>query len=399
MYTYPKFGRMAAWGALALAMGWASPAQGQQTGPRGPWQDPAKAIRVAVPSGVPLSVVSADTSKTEIQVRGPIVVIDLRCELDVLNESSQYLRGVTFAIQTEPLAAGGKASVALPSLNVEPGGRFPVSLNLKMLRPLPAPPGELVDIEIDGVLLADFTFFGPDKFNSRRKMTVWEMEADRDRRYFKALLDSGGPQRLQEEIQASLNRQSRRPRLLARPARPSAQAVAESAKPDERRIDLALVNLPGAPLEMVSGTAMVVEGRTASSPRITVKNRSRKPVRYFEVGWLVSDPKGTRYLAASVPASGLQLPPGASASTAQQRQFVFTPKALDASAGHFAISGMSGYLSQVEFDDGSFWIPSRTSLEKSMLIETTPVSAEEQRLTSVYAAKGLNGLIQELSRF
>ena len=60
---------------------------------------------------------------------------------------------------------------------------------------------------------------------------------------------------------------------------------------------------------------------------------------------------------------------------------------------------MSGYFRQVQFDDGSVWIPARQDLARSDLRETIPVSAEEQRLSDIYRVKGLKALIEELRRF
>ena len=59
---------------------------------------------------------------------------------------------------------------------------------------------------------------------------------------------------------------------------------------------------------------------------------------------------------------------------------------------------MGGYVSQVQFEDGTFWIPSRDDIQNSSL-RATPVSAEEQRLSDLYRRKGLEALIKELSKF
>ncbi len=386
---------------VALLAGAAGPwsAAAQQAGPRGPWQDPSDAIRVSVAPGVPLSVASKDAGQTRVQVQGSLMIIELRCDLILRNESSQFLRGVTFAVLTDRHAAGGKATVALPSLNIEPEATFPATLNLRLIRPLPASADDVIEVDVDGVLLADLSFYGPDRFHSRRRMTVWETEANRDRRYFQSLLASGGAQGLQSEIAASIDRQLRRPRLEARLADGSrVEAVREVKAGSERRVELSSVHLSEAPLEVVSG-ASTVEGATARSPQVTVKNLSAKPVRYFEIGWLVSDPQGKRYAAGSVPSSGAQLPPGAVASTDSRREFVFQAAPNARGAGGFAISGMSGYVSQVEFADGSVWVPPRGSLVSSRLIETAPVSAEEQRLMGIYQRFGLASVIQELSKF
>jgi hypothetical protein len=60
---------------------------------------------------------------------------------------------------------------------------------------------------------------------------------------------------------------------------------------------------------------------------------------------------------------------------------------------------MSGYFKQVQFEDGSVWIPARQDLMRSALTETIPVSAEEQRLSDIYRTKGLRALLEELARF
>ena len=396
MFTYRKFAVLGLAGLLA-AVGWL--AGSRATAQQADWLDPAKAIAFRVSPEVGLSIVSQDLSDTEIYTRGGAIVIDLRCALVVKNEGKQNVRGVVFAVLAQQLTAGGKASVAAPSLNVAPGQSFPVKLNLRLLRPLPGPPNPLVTVTADGVLLADLSFRGPDTLDSRRKMTAWEMEAQREREYFQAVLRSGGEEELQSEMLASLTRQKRRPRVEARLAgaggRTVSSAVSASA---ERQVQLAFLDFPDSPLELVSGTADV-SGATASSPRIRVRNRSQKPVRYFELGWLVSDGSGTQYAAGSIPTPTpeLNLKPGETLSTSPQRRFLFAPPS--GSETSFAIQGMSGYFRQVQFDDGSVWIPARQDLARSELTETIPVSPEEQRLSDIYRVKGLKALIEELRRF
>jgi hypothetical protein len=394
---YRKFAILALAGMLP-ALSWlaASRAAAQQAAVAD-WQDPSKAIAFRLAPEIGLSIASEDFSATEIYTRGGAIVIDLRCSLVVKNEGRQNVRGVAFAVLAQQLTAGGKASVAVPSLNVAPGQSFPVKLNLRLLRPLPAPPGPLVTVSADGVLLADSSFRGPDTLNSRRRMMAWEMEARREREYFKALLASGGDEELREEMLASLTRQRRRPRLEARLAGADGPAVASAVSANaQRQVQLAFLDFPDSPLELVSGTAMV-SGVSASSPRIRVRNRSAKPVRYFELGWLVHDGSGTQYAAGSVPppAPDLNLKPGETLSASQQRRFVFTPRG----GNDFSIAGMSGYFKQVQFEDGSVWIPARQDLVRSDLAETIPVSAEEQRLSDIYRTKGLKALVDELERF
>ena len=72
----------------------------------------------------------------------------------------------------------------VPSLNAGPGENFPIRIDLRLLRPLQSN-GPLVEIGLDGILFDDLSFYGPNRLNSRRSMTVWEMEARRDRQFFK----------------------------------------------------------------------------------------------------------------------------------------------------------------------------------------------------------------------
>ncbi len=358
------------------------------------------AVNVTVPSGVPLSIAAIDAAETEIVSRGGALVIDLRCTLSVRNTSKAAVRSVSFSVFTQEGTLGGKASVAVPSLNVAPDGTFPVRLNLRLLRPLPAPEKGLVNVVVDGVLVSGLNFFGPDKLDSRRRLMVWEMEADRDRAYFKAALAAGGREKLREEILASFQRQQDRPRLQARPAGRGGRVLSSAARARTgNQVALAFLDVPESPLEALGGFAMV-DGRSSGSPQVTVRNRSPKAVRYFEMGWLVDDADDKRYAAGSLPgpASRVDLGPGQSVSTSSQQRFVFSPRSRSGDST-FAIKGMTGYVSHVLFEDDSIWIPSRESLDKTRLLDVTPPSPEEQRLTDLYLNEGLDALIAELERF
>ena len=356
-------------------------------------------VSVTVPSGVPLSIAAIDAAETETTPRGGALLIDLRCTLSVRNTSKANLRSVSFSVFTQEGTLGGKASVAVPSLNVASDGTFPVRLNLRLLRPLPVPEAGLVNVVVDGVLLSGLRFFGPDKLDSRRRLMVWEMEAGRDRSYFKTALATGGKEKLREEILASLQRQQARPRLQARAGRAGGVLSTAARARAENQVALAFVDVPDSPLEALSGFA-AVDGRSSESPQVTVRNRSPKAVRYFEMGWLVDDTDDRRYAAGSLPgpASRIDLGPGQSLSTGPQQRFVFSPRSRSGDSA-FAIKGMTGYVSHVLFEDDSIWIPSRESLDKARLLDVTPPSPEEQRLTGLYLNKGLEALITELARF
>ena len=61
------------------------------------------------------------------------------------------------------------------------------------------------------MLFDDLGFYGVNKLNSRRVMTVWELEARRDRKFFKAVLEKSGPAGLKEEALRTMARQGERP--------------------------------------------------------------------------------------------------------------------------------------------------------------------------------------------
>ncbi len=360
--------------------------------------DPAAAIRFNLGPGAPLEVVSTQMGASSVTARGGALVLDLRPTLVLRNSGAQTLRGVTLLLLAQEMTPGGRGSVAVPSLNVAPGQSFPVRINLRLLRPLPAPAGPLVEVGLDGALFADFSFFGPNRLESRRTMTAWEMEARRDREHLKAVLANSGPPGLQQEILASLHRQTARPRLDVEVGRASATPRAISAAVSAilgRNMEFAFLKLPGAPLEALSGVAQV-NGAEAALPRVEVTNRSNRRVRYFEIGWLVKDTTGREFLAGSVPAAGpLDLDPGRSAAASQERSYKFAvPREPPP-----AISGMRGFLSQVEFADQTIWIPSRQALRDVALLDLLPVSPEEQRLSELYRTKGLQALIEELAKF
>ena len=382
--------------AVFLALAVAGLAHGQiplQTSDR---PDPASVIRWNF-AGAPVSVVSADLGDTRVQARGGAMVLDLHAMLTLRNNSPRGVRGVTLAVLAQELTPGGKGSVAVPSLNVAPGASFPMRINLRLLRPLPAPAGPLVEVTLDGVLFADYSFFGPNRLESRRTMTVWEMEARRDREYLKTVLEKDGQAGLQQEMLASLSRQSSRPRFDVQVGRTGGSRAISAAVSTltGRNLNFAFLRLPDSPLDLISGMAQV-NGAEAESPRIEVTNKSNRPVRYFEVGWIVKDASGGQVLAGSLPApsSSGDLAPGRSATALLDRAYRFSHGQELPS-----ITGMTGFISQVEFSDGTIWIPTRKALGEQSLLGIVPVSAEEQRLSQIYRTKGLQALVEELGKF
>jgi hypothetical protein len=353
----------------------------------------ASGAQVNFPDDSPVALVKADWGESRTEARGGALVLDLHTSLSLRNTTQRRIRGITLLVQAQEVTPGGKASVTVPSLDVHPGETFPIRVDLRLLRPMLAGNGPLAEIGLDGVLFDDLSFYGPDRLNSRRAMTVWELEARRDRRYLKSILEARGPEGLRQEVLGTLARLAERPQLDVQVIR---RGRATAAVTQERTLQFAFLNMPGAPLEPLSGVARV-SGGEARSPRIEVVNRSDRPIRHFEIGWIIKDREGREFLAGSVPGSdaGLKLAPGARSEVAQDAALRFTRQP----GQPVSIEGMTGFVSQVEFADGAFWIPTRASLLDPRVRSAVAPSAEEQRLADLYRKKGLPALVNELRKF
>jgi hypothetical protein len=60
---------------------------------------------------------------------------------------------------------------------------------------------------------------------------------------------------------------------------------------------------------------------------------------------------------------------------------------------------MTGFVSSVEFIDGSMWIPNRAELDDPVLRRVVAPSPEEQRLVQIYRKRGIAAVIEELKKF
>ena len=357
--------------------------------------DSRNAVKVNIPPDSPVGFVSMTMGDSRLTARGAAVLLDLHMTLELRNVSASPIHGVVLRVVSQEVAAGGKASVAEPSLNIKPGDAFPVRIDLQLIRPTQmVAGGPLVQVDLDGVLFQDLSFYGQDRLNSRRLLTVSETEARRDREYFKRVLAQAGSKGLQQEVLASLARQADQPQLDVRVIRRRAVSAAALPAP-EHTAQFAFLKFPAAPVEPLEGWAEIA-GSEARAPRVQVLNRSRQTVKYVEMAWLVSDPKGQQYMAASLLASDtdLYLPPGKTARLLQDTELHFTRRREPVT-----IEKMTGFVSQVEFADGTVWVPDRQNLESKALLNIVAPSAEEQRLTDLYRRKGLAALVDELKKF
>jgi hypothetical protein len=347
--------------------------------------DTRGSIKIDFPNDSPVAVVSADWGQSSPTARGGALMLDLHTSLSLRNTGQRRIRGVTLMVVAQDVTPGGKGSISAPSLDVAPGETFPVRVDLRLLRPIGGSP-PVVQVGLDGVLFDDLSFYGPDKLNSRRAMTVWELEAERDRRYFKTVLARAGAEGLQKEILACMARDYDRPRIGVQLVR-GGRATNYDA---ERELQFAFLHFPDAPIEPMDGIARIA-GSVARAPRLDVRNRSSQPVQFAEIGWIVEDQQGREYLAASVPAE-LHLAPGEKGQILQDTALRFPQQT--------SIRSMTGFVNSVQYADGRFWIPSRAELgAQSRLQRVMAPSPEEQRLTQIYRKRGIKGLIDELNRF
>jgi hypothetical protein len=343
--------------------------------------DPRSTMHITFPEDSPVTVVSADWGESNASARGGAMLLDLHTSLSLRNSGTRRIRGITLLVSAQDVTPGGKASVSVPSLNAGPGENFPIRIDLRLLRPLQSN-GPLVEIGLDGILFDDLSFYGPNRLNSRRSMTVWEMEARRDRQFFKQVLESRGREGLKSEMLASLEHQADRSTMDARVA----QSGRATTTRNERQIQVAFLDAPSTPVAAYDGMVRVADNE-ARSPRLFVRNTTSRPVRALEMGWVVKDQRGREFIAGSIP---VDVPLAARQKTTLVQDVTF--KFTEPGGEPIGIADMKAFLSSVEFDDGTMWVPDRSA-------KIPTLSPEEQRLTALYRKKGLEALVDELKRF
>lgn len=348
-------------------------------------------VAVEVPAGMPLEIVATDFANSEFEPRGGALIIELAGSIRFRHTGPAAMRALTLAVYTHSEGLGGRAAVAVPSLHARKGEEFEIPVNLRMLRPLPAPSGPTVHITPDAILFDTLDAAGPDRLDSVRKMTVRELEARRDRQHFLTQWETGGREALSSAMHASLQRQAARPRLDVR----LAGTGPATAGRDRRAVRFALVNDEAAPLELLEGSA-VMRGVISDTPRIRIRNRSEQRIRHFEVGWLVEDARGSVYSVGAVPLpTPPQLSPGERYEARGSRSFSLQPTGAGAGS---TLASMTAYVRSARLEDGTVWIPSRSSLDAARILGAVPVSDEERRLTRLYRERGPGAVADELRK-
>src|SRR5690242_12424114 len=136
---------------------------------------PTGSVSINLGKDAPVAVNSWSSDQSSVTARGAAMVLDLHMALTLQNIGQGRIHGVTLRVVAQEVTLGGKGSVTYPSLNVGPGEVFPVRIDMQLMRPTQVANGPLVQVDLDGVLFQDLSFFGPDRLNSRRTLTACEM--------------------------------------------------------------------------------------------------------------------------------------------------------------------------------------------------------------------------------
>ena len=314
-------------------------------------------LDVEFPHDAPISLISFSLGdSTTGSVRGTSLALDLHTSLTLRNSSLKSIRGLTLRVEAQDLTPDGKASVTVPSLNAAPGENFPVRVDLELLRPFNTPRngGALVQVTLDGVLFDDLSFYGPDKLHSRRSLTVYELEARRDRRYFQRLIEQGNTAKLREEMNFGL------PELRSPQLGLELLHDPRSATGNERPVSVAIVSFPDAPVNVERRRHHRQErsegagGRSAKPLEKTVQN--------IETGWILHDENGRGFMAGLCLRISRFVPFSRLVCTRTECS-VFPTRPVRRSSW----TASPAFISNVEFEDGNWWIPSRTDISNSAL--------------------------------
>lgn len=371
---------------LMLALSWSGRGQ-SALGHGNSW------LNVEFPKDSPVLIVSSGLGSTTAHVRGASIALEIHTALLLRNTGSKPINGLTLRVDAEDLTPSARGSVTMPSLNVQPGDVFPVRVDMELVRPFNVQKTEtpLVQVSLDCALFSDLTAYGPDNLGSKRALVVYELEGRRDRQYLARLLNAGRLGELRKELDfglEDLNLPQLALQLLQGP-----DVVSGSA---HRPVSVDVMSFHSSPVEAVGGMASVV-GNEVKRPVVQVTNRSKRPVRSIEMGWILRDENGRDFMAGSVP-KRIFLNPVQSGRMTEGGDVRF----LQPSGRPLTIDELLAFVNSVEYADGSLWIPSRADINQAtndpILRRALTASPEQQRLESLYRRKGMDALKADLKR-
>src|ERR1039457_6981505 len=161
---------------------------------------PSGSVDINLTKDSPVSLVKMTEDRSRATARGAAIVLNLNMGFTLRNDSSKRIRGAMLRVVSQEATLGGKGSVTYPSLNVGPGEVFLVRIDMQLVRPTQVAAGPLAQVDLDGVLYQDLSFYGPDRLHSKRYLTACDLEAQRDRDHFKRVLAQAGKEGLRLSI-------------------------------------------------------------------------------------------------------------------------------------------------------------------------------------------------------
>lgn len=352
-------------------------------------------LNVEFPKDSPVLIVSSGLGSTTAHVRGASIALEIHTSLLLRNTGKKAINGLTLRVEAEDFHPTARGSVTVPSLDVQPGDTFPVRVDMEVVRPFNVQRSEapLVQVSLDCALFNDLTAYGPDKMGSKRALMVYELESRRDRRYLANLLNTGRVGELRRELDFGLEDFSLPQLAMELLHAPNGTSGTTGS---QHPMAVNMVSFSGSPIEAMDGTARVA-GNDLESPMVQVTNRSRRPVRSIEMGWILRDENGRDFMAGSVPKT-IVLHPVESARITEADDVRF----LQSSGRPLDIQGLIAFVNSVEYGDGSLWIPSRADIDQAtndpVLRHALAASPEQQRLENLYRRHGMNALRIELQR-
>ena len=336
-------------------------------------------LKIDFPKDSPVSPLTTDVSPPTATARGGTNLIEVNTALSLRNSSQKRIRSMTLMVSAQD--AAGKGSVSVPTLDAGPGETFSIHIDTRLVRPLTAG-SPVVEVTPRRRPVRRFEFLRAGHAALAAQHDPVGAGGAARPEIFQDAACAGGPnggiEGLRKEMLSSLARQADSSQRGVQMVRGRATNIDA-----EREAQFAFLDIPESPVEASGGVARI-GASLAGAPQFEVRNRSNRAVQHLEIAWIVKDQQGREFLAASMP-TDMKLAPNQSGPVAQDAALRFDRP--------ISIQSMSGFVSSVEFADGSQWIPSRSALDQPGLRQLVAPSPEEQRLSQIYTRKGIQALI------
>lgn len=364
--------------------------------------DPRSFIHVDLPDDSPFEVVRLDYGSTRITRRESSLQLELNLALTLRNRSGKPVEGVALALGSLK-ETGALGLSAISGIRLERGEVYTVPAKMQADFRWPerqtagGPRPSSIGLRLDAVLFSDGTGYGPDVTRTLSAMRLTQAESSRERRFFEALYNTGGMQRVipalerwaGEASRAAAADAERAPRVVGGPAGQRARSAAQP-------ITFRTIRFPGAPVEIV-GAAARGFSMGIVDPSVEIRNVSGKRIADVQLTWLVRDARGVEYRVATLSESARPRPDQRFALNPGDHATLSYPSVIEIGATTLApvVSGKV-YLRGVQYSDGSYWVPDRPALESAGLPTSITLSPEVIRLFHVYRARGAPSLLAEI---